>query len=108
MRGRKRQRKKLHRRFLTTICGWVVTFDDDLRQQLLASRPGAPFLIEGASHRGIRRLLARWKLRYFVTVVERFPLQTAAVVYWAAEFPKVRDELVIFSNADLGRTRRSS
>jgi hypothetical protein len=102
MHRRKRLRKKLHRLYLSTVCAWVVTFDDVLRQRLRGSEPGTPFPIRDHSHRGVQRLLRRWGLRYLVATVRKLAPQTATVVYWAQEFPEVRDQAVIFSAQDLG------
>ena len=105
MRRRKRLRKKLHRLHLTTVCAWVVTFDDELRQRLLDAAPGKPFPVLGGSHIGIQRLIRRWGLRYCIALRRRLASRTATVVYWAQEFPNVRDEAVIFSVEDLGLTK---
>lgn len=101
---RKRLRKKRHREYLTTVCAYVVTFDDGLRDQLLQSEQGTPFQIDGSCSPGMRRLIQGHRLRYWVTVARKLGLATAVVVYWAEEFPSVRDEAVIFSAADLGLT----
>jgi hypothetical protein len=98
---RKRLRKKRHREFLTTVCAYVVTFDDGLRQRLLQCEPGTPFLIDGSCSPGMQRLVQGQALRYWVTVARKLAPATAVVVYWAEEFPSVRDEAVIFSAADL-------
>lgn len=97
-------RKKRHREYLTTICAYVVTFDDGLRDRLLRAEPGTPFQIDGSCRPGIRRLLEDHRLRYWVTVARKLGPATAVVVYCAEEFPSVRDEAVIFSAADLGLT----
>jgi hypothetical protein len=60
---RKRLRKKRHREFLTTVCAYVVTFDDGLRQRLLQCEPGAPFLIDGSCSPGMQRLVQGHGLR---------------------------------------------
>jgi hypothetical protein len=52
----------------------------------------------------MQRLVQGHGLRYWVTVVRELAAATAVVVYWAEEFPSVRDEAVIFSMADLGHT----
>jgi hypothetical protein len=101
---RRRLRERLHRQFLTTVCAYVVTFDDGLRQRLLDSEPGTPFRIEGACSPGIQRLVEGARLRFWVTVVRRLAASTAVVVFWAEEFPSIRDEGVIFSTADLDLT----
>ena len=92
---RRRLRKKWHRYYLTTVCAWVVTFDDELRQYLLESEPATPFRVEGTCSLGIQRLIQGRCLRYWVTVVRKLAPSTAAVVYWAEEFPSVRVEAVI-------------
>ncbi len=102
---RRRLRKKLHREFLTTVCAYVVTFDDELRKRLLEVEPGMPFPIEGKCSPGMQRLLRGRGLRYAVTVARKLAPATAVVVYWAEEFPSVRDEAVIFSLDDLGLSR---
>src|SRR2546423_1476127 len=101
---RKRLRKKRHREYLTTVCAYVVTFDDGLRDRLLQSEPGTPFQIHGTYSSGMRRLIEGYGLRYWITVARKLGPATAGVVYWAEEFPSVRDEAVIFSGADLGLT----
>jgi hypothetical protein len=101
---RKRLRKKRHREYLTTVCAYVVTFDDGLRDRLLRAEPGTQFQIDGSCSPGMRRLLEGHRLRYWVTVARKLGPATAVVVYWAEEFPSVRDEAVIFSAADLGLT----
>ena len=101
---RKRLLKKRHREFLTTVGAYVVTFDDGLRDRLLQSEPGTPFEIDGSCSPGMRRLIQGNRLRYWVTVARKLGPKTAVVVYWATEFPSVRDEAVIFSAADLGLT----
>jgi len=101
---RKRLRKKRHREYLSTVCAYVVTFDDGLRDRLLRSEPGSPFEIDGSCSPGMRRLIQGNRLRYWVTVARKVGPAAAAVVYWAEEFPSVRDEAVIFSAADLGLT----
>jgi hypothetical protein len=50
----------------------------------------------------MERLIQEHGLRYWVTVARRFGPETAAVVYWAEEFPSIRDEAIIFSAVDLG------
>jgi hypothetical protein len=104
---RRRLRKKRHRQYLTTVCAHAVTFDDDLRQRLLQSEPATPFRIEGSYIPGIQRLMHGHRLRYWVTVAKKLAPATAVVVYWAEEFPSVRDEAVIFSSEDIGLARRS-
>lgn len=101
---RKRLRKKRHREYLTTVCAYVVTFDDGLRDRLLQSVTGTPFQIDGTVSAGMRRLIDNHRLRYWVTVARKLGPSTAIVVYWAEEFPSVRDEAIIFSAADLGLT----
>ena len=101
---RKRLRKKRHRGHLTTICAYVVTFDDGLRDRLLQSEPGTPFQIDGTCSPWVRELIHGDGLRYWVTVARKLAPATAVVVYWAEEFPFVRDEAVIFSASDLGLT----
>ena len=95
-------RKKRHRQFLTTVCAYVVAFDDGLRARLLHYEPGTPFRIDGRCSPGILRLVEGRGLRYRVAVARKLAPATAVVVYWAEEFPAVRDEAVIFSAADLG------
>src|SRR5437660_1095296 len=102
---RRRLRKKLHRKFLTTVCGYVVTFDDELRQRLLQSEPGTPVQIEGSCSPGMQRLVRGRGLRYLIAVARKFAPATAIVVYWADECPSVRAEAVIFSVNDLGLSR---
>src|SRR6476469_1264242 len=99
---RRRLRKKRHREFLTTVCAYVVTFDDELRQRLLQSEPGAFFQIDGSCSRGMQRLIRAHGLRYQIAVARKVAQATAVVVYWAEEFPSVRDDAVIFSADDLG------
>lgn len=101
MRHRRRLRKKLHRRFLTIVCAYVVTFDDDLRAALLTSPAGTPFQIDGACSRGIARLMRCWGLVSCVAAIRRLSPETATVACWSQEFPVVRDEVVIFSIADM-------
>ena len=101
MRRRRRLRKKLHRRFLTTVCASIVSSDDELRQALLASEPGTLFKIDGASSQGIGKLMRHWDLVYWVTVVHRFSPTMAIVAYRAEQFPTVGDEAVIFALNDL-------
>ena len=101
---RKRLRKKRHREYLTTVCAYVVTFDDRLRDRLLQSEPGTPFQIEGSCSPGMWRLIQNHRLRYSVTVARKLGPATAVVVYWADEFPSVREQAVIFSAAELGLT----
>ena len=101
---RRRLRKKLHRRHLTEVCAWVVTFDDELRERLLRSEPGTPFRIEGSCAGWVERLVRGKRLRYRVAVARKLGPATAAVFYWAEEFPSVRDEALIFSAEDLGLT----
>jgi hypothetical protein len=93
-------RKKLHRRFLTTVCAFVVTFDDSLRRKLLESAPGEQFDLDGDCNPGIGRLMRRWGLRYRAAVARRNGPGTATVTYWAEEFPVVRDQAVIFDRRD--------
>jgi hypothetical protein len=106
MSRKKRLRKKLHRKYLTTVCAWVLTFDDELRDRLLKSEAATPFPILSSSHRGIQGLMRRWRLRFWVAMAWKHAPQTATVVYWAAEFPEVRDEAVIFSRVDLSLNER--
>jgi hypothetical protein len=101
-------REELHREHLTTVCGYVVTFDDELRSQLLQSEPGTLFQIDGTCSPGIQRLIGDHDLRYDVTVVRKLGSATAVVAYWAQQFPSVRDEALIFSAADLGLTDLSA
>lgn len=103
---RRRLRKKRHRQFLDTVCAYVVTFDDDLRQRLLSTEPGTPFPIDGRCRPGMYRLVQRHGLRYWVTAARRLAPSTAVVVYWAEEFPSVRGDAVIFSVDDFGLTSR--
>ena len=102
---RRRLRKKLHREYVTTVCAYVVTFDDELRQRLLEVAPGTAFPIEGRCSPSMQRLLRGRGLRYWVSVARRLAPATAVVVYWAEEFPSVRDEAVIFSLDALGLSR---
>src|SRR5690348_1518836 len=99
---RRRLRKKLHREYLTTICAWVVTFDDELRQRLLEVEPGTPFRIAGGCTPWVDRLMRGRVLRYCIKVARKLAPATAIVVYWAEEFPAVQGEAVLFSDADLG------
>lgn len=96
--------EEVHREHLTTVCAYVVTFDNGLRDRLLQSDPGTPYRIEGSCSPGMRRLIEEHGLRYCVTVARKLGPATAAVVYWAEDFPSIRDEAVIFSAADLGLT----
>jgi hypothetical protein len=105
---RKRLRKKRHREFLTTVCAYVVTFDGGLRDRLLRSEPGTPFRIDGSCSEGMRRLIEGRRLRYRVTVARKLGPATVVVVYWAEEFPPVRDQAVLFSAADLGLSSRDN
>jgi hypothetical protein len=98
-----RLRKKRHREYLTTVCAYVVTFDDGLRDRLLQSEAGTPFPIDGNCSPGMRRLIQRHHLHYWVTLARKIGPATAIVGYWAEEFPSVRDAAVIFSVNDLGR-----
>src|SRR5687768_13441203 len=99
---RRRLRKKVHRRHLTTVCAYVVTFDEGLRQRLLESEPGVPYRVDGLPGHRVCRLMGGLALRYSVTLVRKLAPSTAVVAYWADEFPTVRDEAVIFSREDLG------
>src|SRR5438552_723987 len=101
---RRRLRKKRHRAYLTTVCAYVVTFDDGLRERLLQSEPGTPFRIDGSCGPGIQLLVRRYGLRYWVMLARKLGPTTAVVVYGAEEFPSVRDEAVIFSVDDLRPT----
>jgi hypothetical protein len=94
--------EEAHREHLTTVCAYVVTFDDGLRDQLLQSEPGTPFRIDGNCSVGMQRLIREHGLRYWVTVARKLGPKTATIVYWAEEFPAIRDEAVIFSADDLG------
>jgi hypothetical protein len=96
--------EEAHHEHLTTVCAYVVTFDDGLRDRLLQSEPGTPFRIDGSCSPGMQRLIEEHGLRYWVTVARKLGPATATVVYWAEEFPSVKDEAVIFSTADLGLT----
>ncbi|MFO0950818.1 MAG: hypothetical protein U0835_06615 [Isosphaeraceae bacterium] len=102
MHRRRRVRKKLHRRFLKTVCAFVVTFDDALRQRLLGSAPGEEFVLDATCSAGLGRLTRRWGLRYRAALARKHGTGTATVAYWAEEFPAVRDHAVIFDLADLG------
>lgn len=97
---RQRLRKKLHRQYLVTICGFVVTFDDQLRKRLLASEPGTLFRIDGNCRPWVERLLRKHRLRFCVTLARKLGPACAVVVYWAEEFPVVRDEAALFSIKD--------
>jgi hypothetical protein len=99
---RKRLRKKRHSAFLRDICGYVVAFDDELRQLLLKSDPGTPFPIDGRCNEEMQRLVRSYHLRYRITVARKLGPTTGIVVYWAEEFPSLRDEALIFSADDLG------
>jgi hypothetical protein len=101
---RRRLRKKRHREFLTTVCAYVVTFDEGLRQRLLQSEPGTPFRIDAGCSPGMQKLVRGHRLRYWVKVARKLAPATAIVVYWAEEFPSVCDEAVLFSAHDLGLT----
>src|SRR5262249_30184784 len=98
---RLRLRKKRHREFLTTVCGYVVTFDDELRNHLLQSEPGTPYRVDGSCSPGTDRLIRRQSLRYWVMLSRKVAPATAMLVFWAEEFPSVREEAVIFSLIDL-------
>jgi hypothetical protein len=102
---RQRLRKKRHRKFLTTVCGYVVAFDDGLRQRLLKSKPGTPFPIGDGCSPGMRRLIQGKGLRYSVTLAHKVAPAAAVVVFLADEFPSVRDEAVIFQAEDLADTK---
>jgi hypothetical protein len=54
----------------------------------------------------MKRLIRGHGLRYWVKVGRMVAPATAVVVYWADEFPSIRDEAVIFSAAELGLTGR--
>jgi hypothetical protein len=101
---RKRLRKKRHRDHLLEVCGYVVTFDDGLLDQLLRPEPGTPFRVDGDCSAGIKRLIQAYGLRFWVAVARKLGPATAVVVFWAEEFPAVKDEALIFSAADLGLT----
>src|SRR5262245_64835396 len=96
--------EEAHREHLTTVCAYVVTFDDGLRDRLLQSEPGTPLRIDGGCSPGMQRLIEEHGLRYWVTVARKLGPATATVVYWAEEFPSLKDEALIFSAADLGVT----
>ena len=98
---RRRLRKKRHREFLTTICAWVVTFDHRLRENLLRSKPGTAFDVDGACSAWVQRDIRKHGLRYRVALAHKLAPGTAYADYWAAEFPMVRDQCLIFSAADL-------
>ena len=102
---RRRLRKKLHRKYVTLVCAWAVTFDDDLRQRLLHSQPRVSFAIGCDCSPGMQRLKGVQGLRYCVAMTRKLTPATAAVVYWSEEFPSVRDEAIIFSASDLGLTQ---
>src|SRR3954462_8611591 len=74
-----------HREHLTTVCAYVVTFDDGLRGRLLQSEPGTPFRIDGSCSPGMERLIQDHGLRYWVTVARKLGPATATVVYTVAE-----------------------
>jgi hypothetical protein len=97
----RRLRKKLHRQYLATVCGWLVTFDDQLRYKLLESEAGTPFRTEGCGNSTMRRFVRGRRLRYCVMVARKIAPATAVVVYWAEDFPTVRDEAVVFACSDL-------
>jgi hypothetical protein len=105
---RRRLRKKRHHKYLTTVCAWAVTFDDELRQRLLQSEPGAPFRIEERYSAWMQRLVQGRGLRYCVAVARKLAPTTTVVVYWAEDFPSVRDEAVLFSAENLGLTGQSA
>ena len=71
-------RKKRHRQFLTTVCAYVVAFDDGLRARLLHYEPGTPFRIDGRCSPGILRLVEGRGLRYRVAVARKLAPATAA------------------------------
>jgi hypothetical protein len=77
---RRRLRKKLHRKYLTTVCAHAVTFDDHLRRQLLKSVPATPFRIENSYSPGIQRLMHGRRLSYWVTLAKKLAPDTAIVV----------------------------
>src|SRR5262249_11214208 len=104
MRRRKRLRKKLHHRYLTTVAGYLVGMDDGLRQRLVDSEPGPRVAIKSGFRPWIDRLLRRWGLRYWVAVAQKRAPRTAVVVFGAAGFPEVRDEAVMFDVSELGLT----
>src|SRR4051812_41010831 len=92
---RRRLRKKLHRKYLTTICAYIVTFDDELRRMLLESDPGVPFRIAGVPGRPFLQLMRGLGLRYSVCIRRKIGPLSAVVTYWSDEFPTVRDDAVI-------------
>jgi hypothetical protein len=97
-------RKKRHREFLVTVCAHALDADVELRGRLLRSEPGTPLPVGGGYNQWAGRLIRRHRLRYWATAVRILGPSTAVVLFWAEEFPAVRDEAVIFSTADLGRT----
>jgi hypothetical protein len=101
---RRRLRKKLHRRHLNFLCADSVTFDDSLRRRLLEAEPGVPFRVAGRPGYFSARVIAGLGLRYSVAVLRKVAPKTAVVMFWADEFPTVRDTAVIFALKDLGLT----
>src|SRR5687767_15163818 len=97
---RRRLRKKLHQKYLDTVCVDAVT-NGELRQRLLEGEPFTPFRVEGGDPR-VQRLVRGRSLRYWAAVAQKLAPSTAVVIYWADEFPTVWNEAVIFSFADLG------
>lgn len=55
--------EEARREHLTTVCAYVVTFDDELRDRLLQSEPGTPFRIDGSCSPGMQRLIEKLGLR---------------------------------------------
>jgi len=96
---RKKRRKDLYRRQFGGIVGWVLTLDKKLRDELLASKPGTPFLItsEMAIAEGRPAACTPAGLRGFVAVARPLPdgLHNWELVCWSQEWPKVRETLFL-------------
>src|SRR5688572_20856401 len=91
---RKRLRKKRHRSYLEFVCGWVLTLDEALRADLLASETDVPIRISSDCAAARRRPGTPRGLRFVVAVVTRRPYGLD-LVCWPEEFPAVREPLVL-------------
>lgn len=96
---RKKRRKDLHRRQLSFIVGWVLTLNKQLREELLASKPGTPFRVtsEMAMADGRPPACTPAGLKGFVAVVGGLPSgpYNWELVCWSEEWPKVRESLIL-------------
>jgi hypothetical protein len=118
MKRRKRLRKKLHRRFLDSVAD-AISMASEWRaklfaavpaMQFVAQKPAADTLLEGcirqteaesfevhaSSLPGLPRLIRRLALQYRVTVQCRFTETWASMEVWAAEFPEIKKEAMIY------------